>query len=189
MATDSTIDDTLTEAGLDPVEPMPVLYPGVDIVLIGHDGEPAPTFRELMAERQYWREHQACEIDELLRAWDQKRVPKAWLIDRINNAYLSLKDAIEGQFYESCEGCGRQIWPGEIEIPCTDVRCHADCSGQEGVKAGDQVEFDPESIQVEEGEEPRGYVIAFEAKHLFTADEIRDRVHRARDVLAETGRI
>jgi hypothetical protein len=183
------IDEILDEAGLDRAGRIPELFASDELKFANTDGSPAPTYRDLVAERQFWREHQACELDELLRAWDQKRVPKAWLMGRIHNAYLGLKEALAGEFYERCEGCGRQIRPGEIEIPCTDVRVHADCSGLEGGKAGDHIKAPPESIEVEEGQEPRDYVVAFETKHLFTADEIQDRVRRARDVLAQAGRI
>jgi hypothetical protein len=192
------IDASMRDVGLDPVATpldlgegarIPMLPPGDQLCELDLDGVARPLGSRDRAEIQYWREHQACELEELLRALDQRAAPKAFLIRRLANAYSGLKDALAGELYERCEGCGRQIWPGEIEIPFTDVRCHADCSGAEGIKAGDQVKVNPESLEQEDGEPPRDYVIAFAAAPLFTAEQIRERVLRAHEVLVQAGRI
>lgn len=183
------IEASMLDVGLDPVVEIQQIFPGDRIILMGPDGEPREAGVFERAEAQYWREHQACELDELLRALEQRKAPKDFLVQRLANAYAGLKDAMSGQFYERCEGCGRQIWPGEVEIPCTDVRLHADCSGKLEIKAGDQVKVGAESIEQEEGQEPRDYVVAFMAEHLFTQEQIRERLVRAHEVLAKMGRI
>lgn len=190
MATDTTIDETLAEAGLDPVSTA-AREPTVDAMAIASlpMANLVAAIVCLTDEVHYWREHAACELDELMRALDRRAAPKAFLVARIHNAYLGLRDALAGEFYERCEGCGEQIRPGQIEIPCTDVRSHADCSGKEGIKAGDQVRMDPASIEVPEGEPPSDHVVAFETQPLFTAAQIQERVQRAHAVLAQAGRV
>lgn len=175
------LEATMAEAGLDPVTPA-----GDDIVKVG---ELLREHQLHAAERQFWREHAACEILVMLAAIERRTVPKGFLLDRLFITYQSLKDALAGEFFQRCEGCSRQIWPGEIQVPCTDVSLHADCSGQLGIKAGDQVKVDPRSLEQEEGEEPRDYVIAFETTNTFTAEQIQDQLHRAHDVLAQAGRV
>lgn len=183
------IEASMQDVGLDPVcSPDPV-FPGDQVVLTGPDGVPRPAGAWDKAEVQFWREHLACEIDELLRAWEQRLAPKAFIIQRLFNAYSGLKDALAGEYFSTCAGCGHQIWPGEIELPFNDVSMHARCWDAPDAKAGDQVKVGAESIELEEGEEPRDYVIAFEATPLFTADQIQDRVQRAHVVLAQAGRV
>lgn len=200
---DTTIDDTLAEAGLDPVAQPAELFPDAAVAthafdqLLVLDGENQPvSVRDLLGERQYWREHQAVELDALLEALDKRLAPKAFLIQRIFNAYSTLKGAIAGEYFATCAGCGGQIWPGEVQVPFSDVDMHARCWVESDpawadreVKAGDQVKVDPESLEIEEGEEPRDYVIAFETTNLFSAEQIEERVNRARHVLVQAGRV
>lgn len=183
------IEASMLDVGLDPVGQIEPIFPAALVGVTGVDGISRRSGAWDQAELHYWREHQACEIDELLRALEQRKAPKAFLVQRLANAYAGLKDALAGEFFERCEGCRRQIEPGEIEIPCTDVRVHADCSGELGIKAGDHVKVGAESIEQEEGEEPRDYVVAFRAEHLFTPAQIRERLGRAHAVLAKMGRV
>ncbi|SFK42254.1 hypothetical protein [Caulobacter sp. UNC279MFTsu5.1] len=158
------------------------------LMVLDTTGEPVEV-RALLAERQYWREHQACEIGELLQALEVRAAPKAFLVQRLLSAYQGLKDAVAGEYFDRCEGCGEQIWPGEVEVPCTDVRLHASCNDEGSIKTGDKVRMPPESIEQEESEPPRDYVIAFEATNLFSAEQIQERLERARVKLAEMGRL
>lgn len=208
---DNTIEATLAEAGLDAVsthERAVGMAHGANRVgqadyaslqtayqVLEHGGQPA-SIKALLAEVQYWREHQACELDALLVALDKRSAPKAFLVERIFNTYSGLKSALAGQFFGTCAGCGQQIWPGEVQVPFNDVEMHARCWvegdpawADREVKAGDQVKADPESLELEEGEPARDYVIAFAATNLFTAEEIQERVRSAHDVLAQAGRV
>ncbi|KQZ31701.1 hypothetical protein [Caulobacter sp. Root1472] len=177
------------EAGLDPVSRVDM---GPSQLMVFDGAGEKVEVRVLLAERQYWREHQACEIGALLHALDHRKAPKAFLIERLANAYTGLKDAMAGEFFEHCEGCGRQIWPDEAQFPYSDVSAHADCDGTGAIKVGDQIPVDPDAIDedlLEPGEEKPTHVTAFARGPLFSDEQLRERLASAHATLAKAGRV
>lgn len=198
---DSTISEICNDAGLDQIVLADHQAEGRFIVQ-DENGE-AVELRVLLAERRYWREVAACNIDLLTRAldndgkvlcrtWGLVKAPKSVLIEMLSETHASLKAALDGEYFQSCEGCGRQIWPDDVQIPYSDVSMHANCDGSGKIKAGDQIAVDPDSIDdegLEPGTEKPTHVTAFVGGPLFSDEQIRTRLDTAHAVLTQAGRI
>jgi hypothetical protein len=150
----------------------------------------------LRFERQYWHEHQACKILELARALEGNmrpggigaKAPRSVILRELREAVRSMLDALAGDFHQHCEGCSKQILPGDPVISSTEGAIHADCSGAGAYKVGDHIPMPAEQVEVAEGETYPGYiVVTAHVGKLWDDAGISGIVARASVVLASLG--
>lgn len=145
----------------------------------------------LLEERQHWREGAACHISDLMRTIehpDQRRGRGIGsLLRDLKEQVACLDAAMTGDFHDHCEGCGYQVRPGELVISFEDIgEAHAACVGVDPDQLfdGGRQPVDPDSIVVEDGEEPpEPFATVYRSSGLYTDEQIAERLERGRALL------
>ena len=139
----------------------------------------------LLDERDYWRETAACQILNRVAALRHAQRGKGQIRRDLERDVRNLTAALEGDFFAGCIACGEPVRPGQICIPEVSGTMHADCYGHRYAD-GEPIPVDIDSVEIADGEEYGGFIVAFAEARLFTDErivEIRD--HGARVAAGE----